>query len=128
MRWEFLLLLAVVGSWGGGCRQDVSVQTAPIAAPAAWGDGIYLGESDLPTPQFIRVAVDITHGRIVAIHLLEHPTWTAVEQQEALLHLVMESQTTEGHVSRGAGDEQDRLLRTIDAALAKARSAPPSAP
>jgi uncharacterized protein with FMN-binding domain len=104
------------------------VQTDPVAAPAAWGDGTYIGESDLPTPQFIRVAVDITRGRIVAIRLLEHPTWTAVEQQEALLHLVMESQTTEGHVSRGTGDEQDRLLRTIDAALAKARSTPPPAP
>jgi uncharacterized protein with FMN-binding domain len=104
------------------------VQTAPLAAPAAWGDGTYIGESDLPTPQFIRVAVDITRGRIVAIRLLEHPTWTAPEQQDALLGLVMESQTTEGHVSRGTGDEQDRLLRAIDTALAKARPARPSAP
>lgn len=128
MRWEFLLFLAVLGLGGGGCRQGVAVQTAPLAAPAAWGDGTYIGESDLPTPQFIRVAVDITRGRIVAIRLLEHPTWTAPEQQDALLGLVMESQTTEGHVSRGTGDEQDRLLRAIDTALAKARPARPSAP
>jgi uncharacterized protein with FMN-binding domain len=128
MRWEFLLLLAVLGLGGAGCRQGVAVQTAPLAAPVAWGDGTYIGESDLPTPQFIRVAVDITRGRIVAIHLLEHPAWTAPEQQDALLRLVMESQTTEGHVSRGTGDEQDRLLRAIDAALAKARPARPAAP
>jgi uncharacterized protein with FMN-binding domain len=128
MRWELLLLLAVLGLGGGGCRQGVSVQTAPLAAPAVWGDGTYIGESDLPTPQFIRVAVDITRGRIAAIRLLEHPTWTAPEQQDTLLRLVMESQTTAGHVSRGTGDEQDRLLHAIDAALAKARSARPSAP
>ena len=42
--------------------------------------------------------------------------------------LVVESQTTEGHVPRGMGSEQDHLLRAIDDALTKARPPLPAVP
>jgi uncharacterized protein with FMN-binding domain len=83
---------------------------------------------DVRPPQVIRVAVDISSGRIVTIRMLQHPAWRAPEEQEGLLRLVVESQTTEGHVLRGTGSEQDYLLRAIDDALTKARSVTPSVP
>ena len=58
---------------------------------------------DVPTPQMIRVAVDIAGGRIVTIRVLQHPAWREPEEQERLLRLVVASQTTEGHVPRGMG-------------------------
>jgi uncharacterized protein with FMN-binding domain len=84
--------------------------------------------NDIPTPQVIRVAVDISSGRIVTIRVLQHPAWHTPEEQEGLLRLVVESQTTEGHVRRGTGSEQDHLLRAIDDALSKAQSVTPSVP
>jgi uncharacterized protein with FMN-binding domain len=80
------------------------------------------------TPQVIRVAVDISGGRIGTIRVLQHPAWRAPEEQEKLLRLVVESQTTEGHVLRGTGGERDYLLRAIDDALSKARAVTPSEP
>jgi len=83
---------------------------------------------DVRTPPLIRVAVDISSGRIVTVRMLQHPGWRAPEEQEGLLRLVVESQTTEGHVPRGTGSEQDHLLRAIDDALSKAQSGNPSVP
>jgi uncharacterized protein with FMN-binding domain len=76
----------------------------------------------------IRVVVDITNGRIVAIRVLQHPAWRAPEEQERLLRLVVESQTTAGYVLRGTQSEQDHLLRAIDDALTRAQSVTPSVP
>jgi uncharacterized protein with FMN-binding domain len=79
------------------------------------------------TPQAIRVAVDISGGRIGAIRVLQHPAWRAPAEQEELLRLVVESQTTEG-LQRGTGSERDYLLRAIDDALNKARAVTPPEP
>jgi uncharacterized protein with FMN-binding domain len=76
----------------------------------------------------IRVAVDIASGRIVTIRVLQHPAWRALEEQERLLRLVVESQTMAGNVPRGTGSEQDHLLRAIDDALTRAQSVTPSVP
>ena len=128
MRWKLLLLLVLLVLGGGGCLKGVSLQTASLPSAPLWDDGRYIGVQDVPSPQLIRVAVDISRGRIVTIRVLQHPAWYATEEQEGLLRLVVESQTTEGHVPRGTGSERDRLLHAIDDALAKARSAPPSVP
>jgi len=87
-----------------------------------------MGVNDVSSPQLIRVAVNISKGRIVTVRVLQYPGGQASEEQEGLLRLVVESQTTEGHVPRGTGSEQDRLLQAIDDALAKAQSAPPLMP
>jgi uncharacterized protein with FMN-binding domain len=128
MQWKLLLLLAWLVIGGGGCRTGVSLQTASLPSAPLWDDGSYIGMHDGLTPQLIRVAVDISSGRIATIRVLQHPTWRAPEEQKGLLRLVVESQTTEGHVPRGTGSEQDHLLRAIDDALTKARSVTPSVP
>jgi uncharacterized protein with FMN-binding domain len=140
MWWKLPLLLAWLVVGGGGCHTEVSFQTTALPTADAtasaqslqalslWHDGSYIGVSDVPTPQLIRVAVDITSGRIAAIRVLQHPAWRAPQEQERLLRLVVDSQTTAGHVSRDTGSEQDRLLRAIDDALTRARSVTPSVP
>ena len=128
MRWKLLLLLAWLVGGGGGCLTGVSLQTAFLPSAPLWDDGSYVGVHDVRTPQLIQVAVDISSGRIVTIRVLQHPAWRTPEEQEGLLRLVVESQTTEGHVLRGTGSAQDHLLRAIDDALSKAQSVTPSVP
>jgi uncharacterized protein with FMN-binding domain len=83
---------------------------------------LYIGVDDtLPTTPFIQVAVDITWGRMVAISLLQHPVWKTPSETARLLDLVLESQTTAGHIPRGTGSEHELLLQAIDNALGKAR-------
>jgi len=118
MRWKLRLLLALLVLGGGGCLKGVSLQTVALPSAPLWDDGSYIGVHDVPTPQLIRVAVDISGGRIVTVRVLQHPAWRAAEEQEGLLRLVVESQTTAGHVPRGTGNESDRLLHAIDDALA----------
>lgn len=139
MRWKQLLLLVWLVVGGGGCLRGVSLQTAALPSAGAtasaqglqalprWDDGSYIGVHDV-TPQLIRVAVNISSGRIVTVRVLQHPAWRAPEEQEGLLRLVVESQTTEGHVPRGTGSEQDHLLRAIDDALTRAQAVTPSVP
>jgi hypothetical protein len=59
--------------------------------------------------------------------VLQHPAWRAPEEQEELLRLVIESQTTEG-LLHGTGSERDYLLRAIDDALNKAWAVTPPEP
>jgi uncharacterized protein with FMN-binding domain len=106
---------------------DVSLQPAALPRVPLEDSGSYVGVQDGLTPQAIRVAVDISGGRIGTIRVLQHPAWRAPEEQEELLRLVIESQTTEG-LQRGTGDERDYLLRAIDDALNKARAVTPSEP
>ena len=127
MRWKQLLLLVWLVVGAGGCLRGVSLQTAALPSAPLWDDGSYIGVHDV-TPQLIRVAVDISSGRIVTVRVLQHPAWRAPEEQEGLLRLIVESQTTEGHVPRGTGSEQDHLLRAIDDALSKAQAVTPSVP
>ena len=128
MQWKLVLLLAWLVLWGGGCRTGGSLQTAALLSTPLWEDGNYIGMYEGLTPQGIRVAIDISSGRIGTIHVLQHPAWRAPEEQEGLLRLVVASQTTEGHVPRDTGSEQDYLLRAIDDALTKARSMTPAVP
>jgi uncharacterized protein with FMN-binding domain len=90
-----------------------------------WNDGTYTGIQDLPTPQLLVVDVAIQQGKIVAIHLRQHPEWQAPEDQELLLRQVIESQTTEVSTPRNDGSEQDLLLRAIEDALSKAQRKTP---
>lgn len=128
MRWKLLLLLAGLVVGGSGCLTGVSLQMASPPGVPLWDDGSYIGVNDVPTPQVVRVAVDIASGRIVTIRVLQHPAWRAPEEQEKLLRLVVASQTTAGHVPRGTESEPDHLLRAIDDALTKARAVPPAVP
>jgi uncharacterized protein with FMN-binding domain len=91
-------------------------------------DGVYTGRQPLLTPQFIVVDVTIEQGRIVAIHLREHPAWSAPQKQEKLLQTVITSQTTSTIAPRDAGSEQKHLLHAIEDALDQARQAPSSGP
>jgi uncharacterized protein with FMN-binding domain len=111
-------------AWAEGAQFNgrPSLQTAALPSAPLWDDGSSIGVHDALTPPAIRVAVDIASGRIVTIRVLHHPGWRAPEEQEKLLRLVVASQTTEGHVARGTGSEQDHLLRAIDDALTKALS------
>jgi len=126
MQWKLILLGALLILGSGGCLAGGSLQMTSSAP--LWDDGSYIGVYDLPTPQLIRVAVDISSGRIATIRVLQHPAWHIAEAQEGLLRLVVESQTTAGHAARGTGSEQDRLLHAIEDALARAQSVPPAAP
>lgn len=137
MQWKLFLLLAWLVIGGGGCRTGglppdsgagATVSAQGLQALPLWEDGSYIGVHDMPTPQMIRVAVDIASGRIATIRVLQHPAWRAPEDQERLLRLVVESQTTEGHVLRGTEGEQDHLLRAIDDALTRAQSVTPAVP
>jgi uncharacterized protein with FMN-binding domain len=106
----------------------LSLQPAGFPSTPLQDNGSYIGVHDGLTPQVIRVAVDIFSGQIGTIRVLQHPAWRAPEEQEELLRLIVESQTTEGHVPRGTGSEQDYLLRAIDDAMSKARAVTPSGP
>lgn len=125
MPWKFILLTALLALGSGGCYAGGALQMTSSAP--MWDDGSYIGVYDLPTPQLIRVAVDISSGRIVIIRVLQHPAWHIAQEQDKILRLVVESQTTAGHAARGTGSEQDRLLHAIEDALAKAQSVPPAA-
>jgi uncharacterized protein with FMN-binding domain len=124
--------------WLSGCAFSFHLGTSSQSMDEAWDDGIYdlttyydgvyTGRQPLPTPQFIVVDVAIEQGRIVAIHLREHPAWSAPQEQEKLLQTVLTSQTTSTIAPRDEGSEQDQLLNAIEDALDKARQAPSSGP
>ncbi|MGE3536179.1 MAG: hypothetical protein AB7N91_01935 [Candidatus Tectimicrobiota bacterium] len=128
MQWYRYILVGVLACGAAACAREALLQTSAAPAPAAWQDGSYLGVNELPAPQLIRVAVGISQGRLVSIHLLEHPAWRTPAEQQDLLRLVVESQSTSGLVPRGTGSEQDHLLQAIDNALTKARSEAPAGP
>jgi uncharacterized protein with FMN-binding domain len=127
MQWKLLVLLAWLLIGGGGCSMGVSLQPAALPSVPLADNGSYVGVQDGLTPQAIRVAVDLSGGRIGAIRVLQHPAWRAPEEQEELLRLVIESQTTEG-LLHGTGGERDYLLRAIDDALNKAWAVTPPEP
>ena len=107
---------------------DDDIYGVGIEDAGGYHDGVYRGGKYLPTPQFIVVDVSIQEGNIVAIHLREHPIWSAPQEQEQLLQTVIDQQTTLTIVPREEGSEQDELLDAIEDALNKARQAPPAGP
>ena len=133
-----LIVWSAVTLWLSSCAYSFHLGTPSPIMDEAWDDGIYdlntyydgvyTGRQPLPTPQFIVVDVAIEQGRIVAIHLREHPAWSAPQEQEKLLQTVITSQTTSTVAPRDEGSEQDHLLNAIEDALNKARQAPSSSP
>jgi hypothetical protein len=107
----------------GGQKID-SVECPHLMAFRLWIQ--FSSRQPLSTPQFIVVDVAIEQGRIVAIHLREHPAWSAPQEQEKLLQTVITSQTTSAVTPRQEGSEQDHLLNAIEDALNKARQGPSS--
>ena len=53
----------------------VSLQPAALPSVPLADNGSYVGVQDGLTPQAIRVAVDLSGGRIGAIRVLQHPAW-----------------------------------------------------
>jgi hypothetical protein len=90
-RW--LLLLGTLGLWCGGCSSGLIphtiTHTMMLPAPDGWHDGTYTGTSDLvgdlPTPQLVRVTVDISQGHIVTVRVHQPPGWNAPQGEEFLL-------------------------------------------
>lgn len=91
MQRKLMLLVALLVVGGGGCLAGGSLQMTSLPSTPLWDDGSYIGVYDLPTPQLIRVAVDISSGRLVTIRVLRHPAWHVAEAQPGLLRLVVES-------------------------------------
>ena len=135
--WGFIIL------WISSCALSFNLGTTSPSMETAWDDdiydvdvedaglyrdGIYRGVNPLPTPQFIVVDVSIEKSRIVAIHLRQHPSWSAPQEQDQLLQTVIDFQTTSTVEPRDEGSEQDHLLDAIEDALSKARQAPSAVP
>lgn len=111
-----------------GCAKGVVFRTGYLPAYGPWNNGTYTSAQDLPTPQLLVVQVDIAHGQIVAIRMLQHPAWKAPAEQELLIRSVITQQTTEVYEPRMHGSDPDLLLRAIEEALYKARRTTPSSP
>ena len=121
-----LVVAASMVLWG--CAKGLVFQTGYLPTHGPWHDGTYTTARDLPTPQLLVVQVDIAHGQIVAIRVLQHPEWKAPEEQELLLHNILTRQTTDVYESRNDGSDPDLLLRAVEEALYKARRETPSIP
>jgi uncharacterized protein with FMN-binding domain len=133
-----LIKWSAVTLWLSGCAFNFQLGTSSPIMDEAWDDGIYdmntyydgvyTGREPLPTPKFIVVDVAIERGRIVAIHLREHPSWSAPQEQAKLVQAVITYQSTSAIAPRDEGSEQDHLLNAIEDALDKARQAPSLTP
>ena len=136
MRRLLKFLMLTLGLWAGGCTQSffpqTITQTTSLPAPDGWQDGSYTGVSDrvggLPTPQLVRVTVDVSHGSIVTIRIHQPPGWRAPEGPELLLRRLLEQPTTESDTPPPVGSESDQLLRALDDAISKARLSFPTTP
>ncbi|HEY5869995.1 MAG TPA: hypothetical protein VI542_31250 [Candidatus Tectomicrobia bacterium] len=123
------LLLGTCGLWLGGCSSGLLPHTVTypmaLSAPGDWQDGSYTGTSDrgdLPTPQLIRVTMDIAGGRIVTVRVHQPPGWNAPPGEELLLRRVLEQSSTGLEPPAPAGSEAEQLLRALDDASTKARA------
>lgn len=127
-RWLSLGFLLLILGCQAGFLQSTTVITPEPMGP----DGTYIGleprRDNFPDVQLIRVAVDMSQGRIMRVRLLQHPAWRSPQEQEEMLRLVTLTQTTSGHVPRGTGSEADRLLEAIDDALGHVRTVPLAQP
>jgi hypothetical protein len=102
-----------------------------LSAPGDWHDGSYTGTSDrgdLPTPQLMRVTMDIAGGRIVTVRVHQPPGWNAPPGEELLLRRVLEQSSTGLEPPAPAGSEAEQLLRALDDASTKARAFEPTPP
>ena len=114
-RW--LLFLGTAILWLVGC---------------GWHDGAYTGTSDRvgepPTPQLVRVTMDVSRGRIVTVRVHQPPGWKAPQEEELLLRQVLEQSPTGLEPPAAGSSEADQLLRALDDAITKARAFSPATP
>ena len=123
------ILLGAIFIWLSGCtREGLVLQTRALSPSAPLNDRAYTSVQDLPTPQFLAVEVNIAPGQIVALRLQQHPAWEALQDQELLLHRVLERQATPVDALREEGSEQDAVSRAIEDSLYKAQREAPLRP
>ena len=132
-RW--MLLLGTLGLWLGGCSglmPHTVTHTMTVSAPDGWHDGTYTGTSDLvgdlPTPQLVRVTIDVSRGRIVTVRVHQPPGWNAPQEEELLLRHTLEQSSSGQEPPLPAGSEADQLLRALDEAITRARTFSPTTP
>ena len=134
-RWG-LLLLGICGLGFGGCSSALVPRTVTypmsLPAPGDWHDGSYTGTSDLrgepPTPQLVRVTLDISQGRIVTVRVHQPPGWSLSEGEELLLRRTLEPFSAGPAPPSPTGSEAEQLLRALDDASIRARLFTPTPP
>jgi hypothetical protein len=134
-RW-WLLLLGTCGLWLGGCSSGLLPYTVTypmsLSAPGDWHDGSYTGTSDLrgepPTPQLVRVTMDVSGGRVVTVRVHQPPGWNAPQGEEILLRRALEPSATGLEPPAPAGSAAAQLLRALDDAITRARTSDPTTP
>ena len=134
--WRRMLLLGTCGLWLGGCSSGLLPHTVTypmaLSAPGGWHDGSYTGTSDLrgdpPTPQLVRVTMDVSRGRIVIVRVHQPSGWNAPQGEELLLRQGLEPSATGLEPPAPAGSEAEQLLRALDDAITRARAFAPTTP
>jgi uncharacterized protein with FMN-binding domain len=134
-RWR-MLLLGTLGLWLGGCSSGwlphTVTHTMTLPAPDGWHDGMYTGTSDLggelPTPQLVRVTVDVFQGRIITVRVHQPPGWHAPEGEELILRRALEQPSTALETPSPAGSAADQLVRALEDARSRARAYSPTSP
>jgi len=102
-----------------------------LSAPEGWHDGTYTGTSDLgglPTPQLLRITMDVSRGHIVTVRVHQPPGWNAPREEELILRRALEQPSTGLETPSPAGSETDQLLRALDDAITRARTFSPTPP
>jgi hypothetical protein len=133
-RW--LLFLGTAVLWLVGCDSGLMphIVTHPmqLSAPDGWHDGAYTGTSDRvgepPTPQLVRVTMDVSRGRIVTVRVHQPPGWKAPQEEDLLLRQVLEQSPTGLEPPAAGSSEADQLRRALDDAITKARAFSPATP
>ena len=132
---QWMLLLGTFGLWLGGCSSDLipHVATHPmtLSTPEGWHDGTYTGTSDtgdLPTPQLVRVTMDVSRGQVVSVRVHQPPGWNAPREEDLILRRALEQPSPGLETSSPAGSETDQLLHALDDAITRARTFTPASP
>jgi len=102
-----------------------------LSTPESWHDGTYTGTSDpggLPTPQLVRVTMDVSRGRIVTVRVHQPPGWNAPQEEELILRRALEQPSTGLETPSLTGSETDQLLHALDEAITRARTFSPATP
>ena len=133
---QWMLLVGIFALWTGGCSSGLMphtvIHTMTLSAPESWHDGTYTGTSDLPgdppTPQLVRVTMDISQGYIVTVRVHQPPGWKAPQEEGLILRRALEQSSTGLDLPPPVGNESDQLLRALDDAVTRARTFAPTTP
>jgi hypothetical protein len=121
-----------LGGCSGGLFPHTLTQTMTLPAPEGWHDGSYTGTSDrvgdLPTPQFVRVTIDVAQGQIVTVRVHQPPEWQAPPGLEELLPRILAQPTPVLEPPPPVGRAVDPLRQAIEDAGMKARMFTPTPP